>query len=332
MDEIIKTEENITKKKKVSYSQFSNWFNCPHRWWLDNVKKFKKFEDSVNTCFGTAIHEVVQLYVQTLYTKSSKEANEIEMYDLFKIAFKRELELAKENSKKGKITDHNKDEIVEDEKIEVKLFDYTNEQFEEFCQDGNDILDAFLNMTNRMKYFPSSKYEFLSVEDEIIMPIKNNVEFICYIDLVLKEKNTGRIRIIDIKTSTQGWNNYQKEDPVKTSQVLLYKAFYSRKYSIPMNMIDVEFFILRRRLWEGVSFPQSRIQVFTPKNDQKEVAKAVNVFADFVTDCFDKDGTYNKDDKKFYKNPGKNKKHCRWCPHKKINCDAKSDIPKEELE
>jgi hypothetical protein len=87
---------------------------------------------------------------------------------------------------------------------------------------------------------------------------------------------------------------------------------------------------LRRRLYEGVSFPQSRIQTFVPKNDQKEVSKAVNVFAEFVGGCFNTDGTFIQDLKKYYKNPGKNKKHCKYCPHKKVNCDAKSDIKEEE--
>ena len=187
-------------------------------------------------------------------------------------------------------------------------------------------------MTNRIKHFPSGKYEFISIEDEIVMPIKNNVEFICYIDVVLKEKATGRYKIIDIKTSTSGWNHYQRDDEAKVSQILLYKAFFSRKYNVDIDMIDVEFFILRRKLWENYAYPQSRIQTFVPKNNQHSVARALNNFAEFVTECFTSEGKFVEDVKVYLKNPGKGKKNCKWCCHYKKNCDGKSDIPKEEIE
>lgn len=293
-------------KKRVSFSQFSNWFNCRHRWYLDHVKGLRVFEDSVSTCFGTAMHEVIQLYIETLYKKSAKDADLHDLYELFLKGFDKELK---------------------DKKVTI-----TTEILKEYQEDGDNIIKAFTNMTNRIKYFPSSKYEFIGIEDEIIMPIKNNVEFICYIDVVLKEKATGRYRIIDIKTSTNGWNHYQKDDEAKVSQILLYKAFFSRKYNVDINMIDVEFFILRRKLWENYSFPQSRIQTFVPKNDQKTVAKSLNYFAEFVTECFTPEGKFIENPKIYLKNPGKAKKNCRWCPHKGVNCDAVSDIPKEDYE
>jgi hypothetical protein len=292
------------KKRRVSFSQFNNWFNCRHRWFLDHVKGLREFEDSVNTCFGTAMHEAIQEYIQVLYTKSSKEADLLDLNDIFKKAFDRELA---------------------DKKITIEP-----EQYKEFCVDGINIVEAFTNITNRIKYFPSNKYEFIGIEDEIIMPIKNNVDFICYIDVVLKEKSSGRYKIIDIKTSTSGWNHYQRDDEGKVAQILLYKAFFSRKYDVDIDMIDVEFFILRRKLWENYAFPQSRIQTFIPTNNQRSVAKALNYFAEFVGECFTAEGQFVEDAKVYLKNPGKNKKNCRFCPHKKVNCDAVSDIPKDE--
>ena len=297
-------EEN--KKKQVSYSQFSTWYNCRHKFYLDRIKGLREFEDNVNTCFGTAMHEAVQLYIETLYKKSAKEADKHDLHEVFKTAFDRELA-------RTKITP-------------------TTEVYKEFCEDGDNIIIAFTNMTNRIKHFPSGKYEFIGVEDEIVMPIKNNVEFICYIDVILKEKATGRYRIIDIKTSTSGWNHYQRDDEAKTSQILLYKAFFSRKYNVDIDMIDVEFFILRRKLWENYAFPQSRIQTFIPKNNQKDVARTLNQFAEFVGECFTQEGKFVEDPTIYLKNPGKAKKNCKYCVHKGKNCDAVSDISKEELE
>lgn len=279
-----------TGKKKVSYSQFSNWFNCRHRWYLDHVKGLREFEDSVSTCFGTAMHEAVQLYIETLYKKTAKDADAHNLGEIFKTGFDRELK--------------------------TKNVSITPEAYTEYCKDGENIITAFTNMTNRIKHFPSGKYEFIAVEDEIIIPIKNNVDFIGYIDIVLKEKATGRYRIIDIKTSTNGWNHYQKDDESKISQILLYKAFFSRKYEVDIDMIDVEFFILRRKLWENYSFPQSRIQTFIPNNNQRVIAKALNRFAEFIVECFTPEGNFIDDAKVYLKNPGKAKKNCKYCPHK----------------
>jgi len=318
----IQTPAVASKKKKVSFSQFSNWYKCRHRWYLDKVKGLSEFEDSIHTCFGTAIHEVVQLYVETLYTKGAKEADSHDLHTMFKEIFKRELDRAKANN-----TVNKSGEAV----VKVKQFEFTDVEFKEFCADGDNILDAFINMTNRIKYFPTGKFEFVSVEDEIQMPIKHNVEFVGFIDIVLKEKATGRYRIIDLKTSTQGWNKYQKEDPAKTSQILLYKAFFSRKYNVPIEMIDIEFFILKRRLYENYAWPQSRIETFVPTNHQRAVAGVLNTFSEFITESFKPDGSYIDDVKVYLKNPGKAKKNCKYCPHKKIACDTKSDIPLSEL-
>jgi hypothetical protein len=288
------------KKKRVSYSQFSNWFNCPHRWYLDNVKGLKVYEDSISTCFGTAIHETIQLYITALYKEGTEIADDHDLMDIFAKTFEKQLT---------------------EKKVEI-----STEQTKEYLNDGQEIIKAFSNITNRIKYFPSNKYELIGIENEIIMPVKNNVDFICFIDVVLKEKNTGKYRIIDIKTSSNGWNQYQKEDPAKYSQVLIYKAFFSKKYNVPMDMIDVEFFILKRKLFTGVAFPQSRIQTFIPVHNQKNVANILGTFSQFISECFNKDGTFIETTESYPKIPGKNKKNCKYCPHKKINCDTKSDV------
>lgn len=290
--EKLKIEQDI--KKAVSYSQFSTWYNCRYKFYLDKIKGLKEFEDNINTCFGTAMHETLQLYIKTLYQESVTKADSYDLHIIFKNRFLEELTNKKVN-------------------VEKNVLD-------EFCCDGNNIISSFIDIKNRMKYFPSQKYECISIEDEIILPIKNNVNFICYIDVILKEKATGRYKIIDIKTSTQGWNSYTKEDESKISQILLYKAFFSKKYNVNIDMIDVEFFILKRKLWENYNYPQSRIQTFVPKNDQKHIAKSLNLFSEFISECFTEEGGYIENDKNYLKNPGKS---CKFCPHKGKNCNGK---------
>ncbi len=290
----------INEKKRVSFSQFSWWLKCPHKWYLDYVKGLKQFEDTINTCFGTAIHETVQTYVKTLYTESVEKADSIDLYRLFKDIFERELKNAK-----------------------VK---HTEDEYTEFVFDGEDILSEFSKTAIRIKHFPKEKYEFVDVELEIEMPVKNNVNFVAYIDLVLRETKTGDIKIFDFKTSSNGWRDYAKDDYTKTSQLILYKAFYSKKFNIPLSKIDVEFFILKRKLYEGVTYPQSRIQLFTPPNSNSVIVGTISDFAQFVSESFNQDGSYITNVKNFPKNPGEKKKHCKYCPHKKINCDQKQEL------
>ena len=59
--------------------------------------------------------------------------------------------------------------------------------------------------------------------------LPKNIKFVGYIDLVIKDTVRDRIKIIDIKTSTMGWNKYMKADKNKSNQLLLYKQFYSKK-------------------------------------------------------------------------------------------------------
>jgi hypothetical protein len=295
------------KKKKVSYSQYSMWMKCPYSWKLNYLEGKKKFSDSVNTCFGTAIHFVIQTYIQTLYTKSAAEADALNCIAMFKAKFEEELAKAKQKA------------IEKNDK-----FEYTDDEYTEFYYNGEDILRTFLNTSTRIKHFPSNKFDFIGVELPLDANLKNNVEFFGLVDLVLKEKSTGKIKIYDFKTSSLGWNKYQVADPAKYEQVLVYKAFYSKKFNVPLSMIDVEFFILKRKLLENVNYPQSHIQLFTPRHNSSEVATAINGFAQFVAECFTPTGEFNLNGK-YPKIPGKNKKNCKYCTHLKTTCNGKAD-------
>jgi len=293
------SDEEI-KKNKVSFSQYSTFLKCPHKWYLDYVKNLRVFDANINTAFGTAIHETLQLYLQTLYQISLKEAEEINLREVFMESFNSEIKKVRDNGT----------EVDE-------------ETFTDFCFDGEDILSAFTKTTNRLKYFPAKDYELVGIEIPIQIPIKNNVDFVGFIDIVLKEKNKEKYRIIDFKTSSSGWNKYMKEDESKYAQLHLYKSVYSKKFNVPLNAIDVEFYIVKRKLYENVSFPQSRIQVFVPPNGPRAIKESINSFIEFLDYGFNSDGTYNTDNE-YPKYPGKAKKNCKWCLHYKNICDGKA--------
>ena len=154
-----------------------------------------------------------------------------------------------------------------------------------------------------------------------------NVFWYGFIDLVVRHIPSNTITIYDIKTSRMGWNKWQKADNIKSAQLIAYKNYFSKQFGIPKENIDVEFFIVKRKLIENSMFPQKRIQIHRPAAGtvtQKKVQKSIDTF---ISNCFDKDGNKNTS-AKYLAIAGKGSKHCKWCPFKTddINCPKKERI------
>ena len=135
------------------------------------------------------------------------------------------------------------------------------------------------------------------------------MRFVGFMDVVIHNKKTGRIRIIDIKTSTMGWNKWQKADKNKTNQLLLYKKFFSKQRDIPEDKIDIEYLILKRKLYENIQYPQKRLQVFSPASGKPSINKVMSRLDEFMAECYDENGKIIAHD---YEKCEKHKK-CRLC-------------------
>jgi len=278
----------MAKKKSISYSQFSQWDKCPYMWKLNYVDRLSVFTDNIHTLFGTSMHEVLQEYLKVMYTQSIKEADQLYLDEQLEDRLKKNfLEIVKKNGG---------DEFC------------TKDQMVEFYEDGLKILDYFKKKRNM--YFSKRGYELIGIETALDYGLPKNIKFRGYIDLIIKDTVRNRIKIIDIKTSTMGWNKYQKADKNKTDQLLLYKQFYSKQHDVPMDRIEVEYFIVKRKLYENMDFPQKRIQTFTPANGKPSINKVIRRLELFMDDCFTDDGEY-RDDHTYNKLPSK--KNCRWC-------------------
>ena len=164
----------------------------------------------------------------------------------------------------------------------------TKNDMVEFYNDGLKIIDFFKKKRNQ--YFSKRGYELVGIETSLNYDLPNNLKFRGFIDLIIKDTVRNRIKIIDIKTSTWGWNKYQKANKNKTDQLLLYKQFYSKQHDVPMDRIDVEYFIVKRKLYENTDFPQKRIQTFTPANGKPSINKVLRRLEAFMTECYDEDG------------------------------------------
>ena len=282
--------------KRISYSQYSQWDVCPWKWKLNYVDKLSTFTDNIHTLFGTSMHEVLQTYLTVMYEDTVKMADALPLQEML-------LKRMKKNY--NQIMAKNGGEVF------VEQHD-----MEEFYQHGLAILDWFKK--KRGMYFSKKGYELVGIEVPINYKMNDSVKFIGYIDVLNHDKVRDKYKIIDIKTSTMGWNKYQKADKNKTDQLLLYKNFWGLENNISLDKIEVEYFIVKRKLYEKVDFPQRRVQTFTPANGKPSINKVVNNVNRFVEDCF-VDDKHNLQ-ANFMKNPSK--RNCRFCEFNQTeHCD-----------
>ena len=280
----------------ISHSQFTTYNDCNLKWKLRYIDKLGTFVGNIHTLFGTAMHTVIQDYLSVMYNKSIVEADKLDM----------ETKL--------------KDEMISEFtkiKNSQNVLPCSQEDLMEFYQDGVSILQHFRKYRN--KYFMKQNWELIGVEVPILKKIQTGVDMKGYLDVVLRNKISGRVVIIDLKTATRGWTDYQKKDFNKKSQLLLYKKYYSELFDVPLDKIDVMFLILKRKIAKNPDFPITRLQKFEPANGIPSINKTMKKFEDFRTGVFDYKGIYLLE-RTFAAKPGKvckfcefyDTEHCKW--------------------
>ena len=284
--------------KNISYSQYSLWAQCPHRWKTAYIDEKREFKESIHTLFGSSMHEVIQAFLTVMYNDTAKLAEQLPLEDMLRTRMKRNFE--------GALKKNGGEEFC------------TERDMVEFYTQGVEILN-FLRK-KRAQYFSKKGYELIGIEVPLDYDMPNSIKFVGYLDVVIKDTVRNVIKIYDIKTSTMGWNKYMKADKLKSDQLLLYKQFYAKQYNHPIEKIEVEFFIVKRKLWENTDYPQKRVQKFVPANGKPSINQVVKRLDEFMTECFNSDGEYNTE--YIYKKEA-SKKNCRFCDFNQTKyCDA----------
>ena len=294
-------EINYDFSKAISYSQMSMFLSCPHKWSLQYRDGYYISEQSIHMTFGTALHEVIQHYITTIYDISGAEADRINLEEYFEERF-RETYLKDYTSNK---------KVHFSNPVEMK----------EFYDDGLEILNFIKK--KRSGYFGKRGWYLVGCEVPILLNPHHEYKSILYkgyLDVVLYHEPTNRFKIIDIKTSKSGWDDKTKKDETKQLQLVLYKKFYSQQFGIPEDNIDIEFFIVKRKVWAESPYPISRIQEYTPASGKVKMNKATNTINSFIEEVFNHDGSYKN--KQF--EPNASKWNCNFCPFKdrKDLCNA----------
>lgn len=281
MPELIEDKNKVYNELKketeglihISYSEFSKFMGCGHRHLLEKYLKLAEEPPSIHLIFGNAIHAALEAGVKKgLLTEGRVEH--------FTYQFVKEMN--------DKLRDS----------VDFKKLD-------EFVAQGENIL-KILSVEKMI-----DKYEVVSVEEALYEKLYAQFRFKGFIDLILRNKETGRYLIIDWKTSTEPWDvSKKKKDEVFMTQMRLYKYFYGRKFSIPLDMIDCKYVVLNRL--KSKKLPElgfGSLQPVEIYSNIEDVEKSLVMVADTVKSIHI--------DKNFPKvKLTGSKSNCFFCPHK----------------
>ena len=279
----------------ISFSQMSTYLQCPKKWDYAYKQNIKLAGGSEATVTGTAVHETVQDYLKIYYSESKKAA----------------------------------DAAVGDKELTAHFVEAVRSDIKEGAKLDGMILRQSLAQAiecvsyfkkNVPKFFPKRGWELVEIEYALDEPIGNTgYTFKGFIDVLLREKDTGRYVIIDFKVSRRGWNAKTKKDDEKVAQLRLYKHFLSQKLDIPYHLIDVEYHIFKKELNENAEWPDKRLTKFKPANGSVTVGKAQKLLNQVIQDITTKD-TFEKTPSWFA---------CSFCSYNASDSDGKyCDQPK----
>ncbi len=289
-----KIKQSPKTNKHISYSQLSSFATCEKQWYLTYVKRLAPYQPSIHAVFGTAMHETIQSWLEVLYHDKVKTANEM---DLDALLYENMIK-----AYKGQKAQNAHEHFTDQKEMNM------------FFLDGKHILN-FLKK-KRGGYFSTKGVYLAGIETLLYQELRPGVVFKGLIDLVFYDERVDEWTIMDIKTSTSGWNKFAKNDDKRKSQILLYKEFFSRQFSIPIEKINVEYFIVKRKVPVEAEFAsmQKRVQEFRPTDGPRKMKQAVNLMENFVHKAVDIEGNYI--DKDYPTSPSRDA--CRFCAIKEM--------------
>ncbi len=279
----------MTDPRKISYSQYSMWSKCPHQWKLKYVDNIRFFDASIDTVFGTAIHETIQAWLSSRYALTGEQSNgTLEQWTTF---FREALK-----------TEFRNNVTYDDDKKPIFVCDL--ETMKRYFEEGCIILSNIFVEADT--YFPTHNTTLMAIEYELDIPINDNASFTGFIDILLYNAEDELYTIVDLKTSKTGWSSWQKKDDTKSEQIILYKNFFAQQLNVPLKNIAVEFIILARQS------DSPRLERYSIKTPASVVKTAAVKFEHFIKSSFDDSGAPRHDN--FPPTPSKSL--CKFCVYK----------------
>lgn len=267
-----KIKQSPSKNKHISYSAFSTYAQCPKAWQLLYKDKSVPFVQNIYLTFGVAMHETLQSWLEVMYHNKVKAANDMKLDQLLYDNMIKSYKISKAQNNHQHFSDQ--------------------ETLTQFWLEGKHILEWIKK--KRGGYFSTKNMQLAGIETLLYQEIRPGVMFKGLIDLVFYHPTTDRWTIVDIKTSTAGWRDAQKKNPKLTAQVILYREFFAKQFGVDKDKIDVEFFIVKRRVPKEAEFAsmQKRVQQFSPSSGPRKTKQIVDSMYKFISEVLDDDGNF----------------------------------------
>ena len=244
-------------KMKISFSEYSTYIQCPHKWYLQYYHRFPS-DSSDELIFGSTVHGVIEeLLTNKLMQRLYKVDKEKIIRDLYQGCLKDEL---------AKVVDIPFLEKFKNNGL-ARIFMYQTEKL---------IIE--LDIFERFKNYEIVDVEFLLNGLKIAENDDCEVIYKGFIDLVLRDKVEGTYVILDWKTSNKKWDIAKK---IKDSedffaQLCLYKHFYSQVKGIPFEDIETKFYNL----------PRGEPKLQSPYNGHLKREYVDHFMKHFIETCF----------------------------------------------
>jgi hypothetical protein len=193
----------------ISFSEFSLFKQCGHKHLIQKYLGIDEDPPSIHLYFGNAIHESIEKTFEDNYSTEKR-------VEYFRTNFRKNM-------------------------LENMLNTPEIKELDAFVEQGENIL-RILDVNGIL-----TDYELVSVEEPLYEQVYGKFYFKGFIDLVVRNRKTGRILIIDWKTSSMPWDMFWKnKDLVFLMQMKLYKYFWARKNNIDLTNVDTKYIVLNR--------------------------------------------------------------------------------------
>lgn len=280
--ELMKLQDN--GNIHISFSEFSKYKSCGHRHLIEKYLKLTEDVPSIHLIFGNAIHKSIEIGL--------KEKSDVEKRVLvFREDFYKEMM---------------------DKMYDTPEYNLINE----FLEQGENIV-RYLSTEKIML-----KYDIIGVEYALYENLFDKYFFKGFIDLIVRDKKTGKYVIIDWKTSGEEWDvSKKKKDMIFMSQMRFYKYFFSKKENISIEDIECKYVVLNRL--KNKRYPNEgfgKLQPVLIEADNEDIDFSLKMLLETINSIHIK---------KIFPKAKLNKRtsECRYCPFKNNTgmCDSQSD-------
>jgi hypothetical protein len=272
-----------TGKPHISFSEVKIWKECAFRHRLTYIDKIDMFEPSPFLGFGTSVHEGCENMLEGKDLNKEKLLTDIRN-DFKKHGFDDPEWVSKQPGWYHKSSDVGVDKWCEwAENMWAEVPDYLDNEFP-----GWETVKA-------------EEYLYEEIEGK-------SIKFKGFIDAVIKvpkARGEGHLYwILDWKTAGKGgWRRDKKQDILMTSQLILYKHFWSRKHSVPLKDIRCGFILLKRGGKLG-----KICELVTVSVGPKTLERAIKIMNSMISSV--KRGLFLKNRNSCMFCPYSNTKHC----------------------